>query len=611
MKQHFPTIRVIPLFALLVIGWAVPAVSAAAPYVVDPLEELRQVLRTPIRDVGNRQELLWRQEQLKARAKALNVGDLRRALLLQEWRYEDREEAIAAVDKPVRDSILLRLVTVLRQAFQGHRESAKLAAIAQVGEMGVAVSGSVGRTSLAALLGPDLAKLMVDPSQAVRQAAARAIGRINPDPAVASAALGRLLASADPEDRLAASEGLFILLRTTAQVLRNTGPNRMIISHEEVARIDRSVIPLAGRAAADAHAAVRQTGVETLQTAAALLTEMVTEVPRLDFPPSDRPASADERADIEAYRRSVEEERNVLLPVARVLADQGPILTRDLNDPVPQIRLLAERALEEMGQGRLKLLRKAASVPVLGEAKEKTEVWPARSGIIRVAAEEAPPPLPLPNRIPRVEGVPDPLREALRAAVPVLAERAVRDPVPQIRLAAVDALETLGPEAAAAVPALARALGDCYVFVRLASARVLGEIGPVDTALTVPILARHLFDPDLDVELAAANTLGIYGPRATAALPILIQAVLTGDPERRLAMIHTLIAIGDPAEVAIPAIVRALGNKDARLRGGAAEVLGQFGVAARGAIPALERALHDPDGEVRKAASDALLTIEE
>ena len=123
--------RPLSLIALLVICFAPRSSSAAVPYIADPVEALRQVLRTPIRDPGNRDELLWRQEQLKARAKALGVGDLRRALLLQEWRYEDREEAIAAVDKPVRDGIVNRLIGALRKVLQSKHESAKLAGIAR------------------------------------------------------------------------------------------------------------------------------------------------------------------------------------------------------------------------------------------------------------------------------------------------------------------------------------------------------------------------------------------------------------------------------------------------------------------------------------------------
>lgn len=600
------------LIALVIVCLGAAASWGQSPSGTDPVEELRRVLRTPVRDPSNRDELLWRQEQLKIRAKALSVGDLRRVLQLQEWRYLDSIEPIAAVDRPIRDSIIDRLVSALRRMLQSNSVPAKIGAITQIGEMGVNIFGPTGATNLASSMAPELAKLTKDPSPAVRQAAARAIGRINPDPKPATAALGGLLESPDSADRLAAAEGLLLLLRTASQMIHITGPNRLQITREEAARIDQAVIPLAGRGAADANTAIRQTCVEALQSAAALLADLIQEIPRLDFPPPGRRPSADELAEIEGYRRTVEEERTLLMPVVRVLAAQGAVLRQRIGDPVPQLRLLAERAVEEIGQVRLKLIRKAASVPVLepaGEApKEKAEAGqPGR--LVPVAAEVAQK-LPLPKPLPKVEGLPDPLLDTLRLALPALAEHAVSDPVPQVRLAAVDAIETLGTEAAPVIPALTRALQDCFLFVRWASARVLGKIGPVDPAMTVPVLVKLLSDPDLDVERVAANTLAIYGPQAAAAVPALAQAVHAGDPDRRIEVLHTLAAIGDPARPAIPDITSALANPDARVRRAAAEALGHFGAAARSAVPALEKVLNDPDGDVRKAASDALLNIE-
>ncbi len=605
--------RAVGLVALFLIG-SVAAVGWAQPAPEDDaVEELRRVLRTPVRDPGNRDELLWREQQLKASARVLKVGDLRRALQLQEWRYLDTSPEIAAVDRPIRDSMINRLLAALRRMLQSPSVPTRLAAVTQIGEMGVTVIGPTGNTNLAATLTPELAKRTNDPNPAVRQAAARSLGRINPNPKVATAALGGLLDSADPADRRAAADALLLLLRTASQMIHVTGPNRLSITRGEAARIDQAVIPLAGRGAADASASVRQTAVEALQVGAGVLADLVTEVPRVDFPPPGRKPSKEELEDIEAYRKTVEDERDLLLPVVQALAAQGAVLRQRISDPVPQIRLLAERAVEEVGQTRLKILYKIASVPALETApapnKEKTQALPG-ADLTLVAAEESQNPLPRPKAIPRIEGVRDPLLDPLRLAMPLLAEQAVSDPVPEIRLAAVDALETLGPEAAPVVPALARALEDCSIFVRWAAARVLGKVGPVDTGLTVPILTKLLTDPDLDVERVAANTLAIYGPRAASAVPALAAAIHAGDPERRMDMIQTLVAIGPAGRPAIPDITSALANPDVRVRRAAAEALGHFGGAARSAIPALEKALNDADGDVRKAASDSLLDIE-
>ena len=99
--------------------------------------------------------------------------------------------------------------------------------------------------------------------------------------------------------------------------MRNSGPNRLIISREEVAQMDRSVIPLAGHGAADPDPSVRKTCVEALMGGAALLTELVTDVPRTDFPPAGRKPSPDERAEIEAYRAFGRGGAELPLPVAQ------------------------------------------------------------------------------------------------------------------------------------------------------------------------------------------------------------------------------------------------------------------------------------------------------
>jgi hypothetical protein len=121
------------------------------------------------------------------------------------------------------------------------------------------------------------------------------------------------------------------------------------------------------------------------------------------------------------------------------------------------------------------------------------------------------------------------LRAGMVEAMPLLARRAVGDPSTRVRLAAVDAIEWLGPTAWPVALTLARGLIDPNNFVRWATARVIGKIGVVDeqvTAVVVPLLARLLCDYDLDVELAAANALGLYGPDAAAAVPALAQAVM-------------------------------------------------------------------------------------
>jgi HEAT repeat protein len=256
-----------------------------------------------------------------------------------------------------------------------------------------------------------------------------------------------------------------------------------------------------------------------------------------------------------------------------------------------------------MGHVRQKLLRRAASVPVIGvEAKPERSAGLAADGEAQLAAaalEEADPPVQL---------EPDPLLEGLR---PVLDDliRALADREAAVRLAAVHALELMGAAAAPAAAGLTQVLADPDRILRWASARTLGKIGPVKGVNPVPGLARLLCDPDLDLQLAGAGALERYGPAAAAAVPALAGRVVRGDAEIRTAAMRALEAVGTDARPAIPALVTALSDGDARVRRAAAQVLGRFGPLARDAAPALRQALDDPDADVRRAASEALLSV--
>jgi HEAT repeat protein len=82
------------------------------------------------------------------------------------------------------------------------------------------------------------------------------------------------------------------------------------------------------------------------------------------------------------------------------------------------------------------------------------------------------------------------------------------------------ALSQIGPEAKAAVPALAQAVSDPDFHVRGNAVRALGAIGP-DAAAAVPDLIKALSDPESEIRKAAATALGKIGPRAKEAIPAL------------------------------------------------------------------------------------------
>lgn len=639
--RHLRIVRTLTLLALTLTGGA--TLLRGEPSGPDPVKDLEKALRQRVLNPKNEEEIAFRKKTLQDNIDRLRKSDLRRAIALIDWQDRELDIPVAIVDRDARQSLIDDLAKILRERLDpGSNASAaaKLAAIAEVAEMGTQIrSGKPPkkleddykeqrdkfeeerdkikepekkdklerpqklidaeeklaqwtRGGLARQFTDDLIALTEDraaAAAAVRQAAARALGKINPDPKPATDALEKMLKSKDAADRRAAADGLLEMLQSLHALRKSRVDTGVIANNKDIIDADRYVVAAAGPSIGDVEPAITKISLDSVRLGAFLLGDLVVNKPASDLrelPASGRPWTDDERTKVTAYQNEVKAEQKELLPVAEALAKQVQSVLGATKNADPVIRLAACHTLEEMGQARLRLLLKTTTIP-----EEKT------GGGNKAAPEEA---------------KDDPLLKALLGTRDQLAAHALSDARARIRLAAVDALETLGTDAAPEVPKLARCLEDSNLFVRWASARVIGKIGAkgVDLKKTVPLLARLLDDSDLDVELAAANALGLYGEAAKDAVPALARTVGGGDPERRVAAIRALQNIGTKdAWPAIPEITAELAHKDPRVRRAAAEALGPFGPNAKSATRALEKALNDIDPEVRKAAADALLAV--
>jgi len=336
---------------------------------------------------------------------------------------------------------------------------------------------------------------------------------------------------------------------------------------------------------------VRRSSADALLQAAAALNNQVPQ-PREGEAPLD---TKDDR-DLKLF----EETRAALLPLLEVFKGETAALARALTDTDLEVRVATQRALEELGAARQRLLhpprpRPEPAVPPRPEGQRGAALDQGRLTPVVTLEFQA-------------KAEPDPILDAFRDLLPTLIAQ-VGDTEVQIRLGAIDVLETLGGAAAPAASALVRATLDPNRFVRWAAARTLGKMGSVEPAAAVPAVAHLLFDDDLDVRLSAAVALDRFGPAAEGAVPELVRAMKASDADVREAAIRTVGGIGTGAQAAVPALAAAVADPDSRVRIMAAEVLGRFGTLAASAEPALRNALDDPDSDVRRAASDALLSI--
>ncbi len=217
---------------------------------------------------------------------------------------------------------------------------------------------------------------------------------------------------------------------------------------------------------------------------------------------------------------------------------------------------------------------------------------------------------------------------------------AVNDPDPHVAVLAAQVLIDFGPDAAPAVPNLAKALlkykSDARPpiqeawgpdLVAMPFARALTHIGP-KAAPAVPALIEVAKNTSfLKLQIEAITALGEIGPQAAAAIPTLT-AVL-GAPSRRwmeteeisefagealgkMGALGSLLnglkdsnsrvrenaadglAFGPKVKDPVKPLIAALGDEDQRVRRAAAGALAHYGPLAEEAVPALTKALRDP-----------------
>ncbi|SIN94144.1 HEAT repeat [Singulisphaera sp. GP187] len=187
-------------------------------------------------------------------------------------------------------------------------------------------------------------------------------------------------------------------------------------------------------------------------------------------------------------------------------------------------------------------------------------------------------------------------------ALPVLIDRLMNEKDGQVRLAVLDAVTALGPDAASAVPALVHTLRTNYggqgkeeSHQDYRSALALAAVGKP----AVEGLRSLLNERKESVRAEVVMGLGRIGPDAAAAVPDLLP--LLGAKNERIRQ-EASVALGRIGSVALEPLIAASSHQDPLVRARAVESLGPLSTLHEPAQQAILKRTHDEVPEVRAAA---------
>jgi HEAT repeat protein len=178
------------------------------------------------------------------------------------------------------------------------------------------------------------------------------------------------------------------------------------------------------------------------------------------------------------------------------------------------------------------------------------------------------------------------------------------------RIQAASWIGKLGPVAAAAIPALARRLGDPAETDELQeeageALKAMGEAA----AMVLPELKANLKSTNEDVQVTSAEILGNIGPKALPAAPLLKAA--TAKPDQfGLSCARALWHIENDSQTLLQVCSNVLAQSGSDLRMQSIDSLCALGPVARPLAPMLQAALRDKDVQVRWRAAKALREID-
>lgn len=525
----------------------------------------------------------------------VSLYDLSRTLRLRDSvRLRDKKNKdlpLSDVDRDVFDTLLPRFVAEYRKGIESKDPTVQQALAVLAGDLVTNIymerRSQIGGMVVRELL-PQLAALSKSTEPGVQEAVVRALGNIilelrealdAKSMALVRESIGNIQKSSHAIARRAVVDAADALVR-----LLNPNPGEESIQPRIVLRRDLidilNLAPVLFEGMRDRDAAIRQSYIAVLHRLTSLLArdrQLLIVTPALAATPADVPPKEEEmallKANQEMLRRELEDYRKGVEP----FNTHADTLERLLEEGNREARYLTLQTLEELAvlQGHVRDRTNHL-------AMEKKEDKALQAGMLL-----------------------DPLFERVNGQL----LRALEDDAANLRLMALQVLESRGPQAQPALAAIQARLTDTSPFVRWVAVRTLGRFQGINNPAVIDGIAGRLVDDDLSVRIAAAVALEGHGAAALGAEEQLRKVVNSGDAEFREAALRALGRVGKNGKANVPVMARELSHTDVRVRRAAALAIGAFGADVALAKDQLLAALEDEDAEVRRYASEALLAI--
>lgn len=187
--------------------------------------------------------------------------------------------------------------------------------------------------------------------------------------------------------------------------------------------------------------------------------------------------------------------------------------------------------------------------------------------------------------------------------------RARRDPVPEVRLAAVWALGQMGTHPRSVLPELIAALADPAPAVRTQTLQML-RLFEARAEPALPELRRLLREDTAELRAEAALTLATLGSAARVAEPELLDLARQRDPRSARHAAATLVQLDLHTGESLELLASFLEHRDPALRASTADLAGYLGGRGRPLVPPLLRLLENAETRDDRATLSALRQLD-